>query len=435
MADLLDFAGVRAFTTNAEAGAGYVARFYQSGTTNPVTVYTSSDLGTAHGASVTADASGIFPAVWASGGDVKAVIETDTGAVVQTIDPVFSYSADATGAAGVSFEPTVDLPFTNVQAAIEGAAASAASGFSTYGIGITGNATLLANIDATNIGAGVYRFDGTTTGTLPTGVAAADTGLVEHWRQASATAMQFLFHATTDRVFHRRMASSAWGTWREVITSNQAPAEGDILYRGASAWTRLVKGTGGQHMVMNAGATAPAWTSGSRVLLASKTASNSTALAFTEFNNAVYRWYEFELTHLIPATDGAFFLMRTSTNGGSSYDSGASDYAYGMAGTDSTSTTTDASNANASIILTHSTLGVGNAANEYGVSGFVKVMDPAATAYTEIQHTINFWKDNGTQARISGGGARLAAADVDAVQFRFSTGNITSGTIRMYGIA
>jgi hypothetical protein len=213
-------------------------------------------------------------------------------------------------------------------------------------------------------------------------------------------------------------------------------AAGDILYAtAADTLVNLAKGTGGQHLVMNAGATAPAWTSGSRVLLASKTASNSTALAFTEFNNAVYRWYEFELTHLIPATDGAFFLMRTSTNGGSSYDSGASDYAYGMAGTDSTSTTTDASNANASIILTHSTLGVGNAANEYGVSGFVKVLDPAATAYTEIQHTINFWKDNGTQARISGGGARLAAADVDAVQFRFSTGNITSGTIRMYGIA
>lgn len=273
MADLLDFAGVRAFTTNAEAGAGYVARFYESGTTTPVTVYTSSDLGTAHGTSVTADASGVFPAVWAAGSAVKCVIETDTGSVVQTIDPVFSYSASATGAAGVSFEPTVDLPYTNVQDAIEGAAATSASGFATYGIGITGNATLLANIDATDIGAGIYRFDNTTTGTLPTGVAAADTGLVEHWRQAAATAMQFLFHATTDRVFHRRMASSAWGTWREVITSNQAPAEGDILYRGASAWTRLAKGAAGQSVKMNSGATAPEW--GGTMTFASPVASTS----------------------------------------------------------------------------------------------------------------------------------------------------------------
>lgn len=264
MADLLDFAGVRAFTSNAGAGAGYIARFYQSGTTTPVTVYTSSDLGTAHGTSVTADASGVFPAVWAASGSVKCTIETPAGAVVQTIDPVFSYSSDTTGASGVSFEPTVDLPYTNVQDAIEGAAASAASGFATYGIGITGNATLLANIDATDIGAGVYRFDGTTTGTLPTGVAAADTGLVEHWRQSASTAMQFLFHATTDRVFHRRMASTAWGTWREVITSNQAPAQGDLLYRAASAWTRLAKGAVDQALYMNAGLTAPEWSTAYR---------------------------------------------------------------------------------------------------------------------------------------------------------------------------
>lgn len=259
MANILDFGGVRVLTSNAQPGAGYVAKFYVSGTTTPVTVYTDSTLVTAHGVSVTADAAGIFPAVWSSGGAVKCVIEDALGAVVQTIDPVLSVSGAGSAAEDVTFTPTIDLPFTNVQDAIEGAAASAASGFATYGIGITGNATLLANLDATNIGAGVYRFDGTTTGTYPTGVAAADTGLVEHWRQAGATAMQFLYHATTDRIFHRRMASSTWGTWRENITVNQGAAEGDTMYRGASAWTRLAKGTGGQLLRMNSGATAPEW--------------------------------------------------------------------------------------------------------------------------------------------------------------------------------
>lgn len=259
MANILDFGGVRVLTSNAQPGAGYVAKFYVSGTTTPVTVYTDSTLGTAHGVSVTADAAGIFPAVWSSGGAVKCVIEDALGAVVQTIDPVLSVSGAGSAAEDVTFTPTIDLPFTNVQDAIEGAAASAASGFATYGIGITGNATLLANLDATNIGAGVYRFDGTTTGTYPTGVAAADTGLVEHWRQAGATAMQFLYHATTDRIFHRRMASSTWGTWRENITVNQGAVEGDTMYRGASAWTRLPKGTAAQALVMNAGATAPEW--------------------------------------------------------------------------------------------------------------------------------------------------------------------------------
>lgn len=262
MADLLNFAGVRVLDSNAANGAGYVARFYQTGTTSPITVYTSSDLGTAHGTSVTADSQGRFAAVWSDGAvEVKCVIEDATGAVVQTIDPVFAAASSASGASDIPFTPTVALPFTNVQDAIEGAGdlASASSGYDVFGVGITGNATALANLDATNIGAGTYRFTASTTGTFPTGVAAADTGLVETWRQAAGTAMMMLYHATTDRVFHRRMASSTWGTWREVITSNQAPVEGDVLYRGASAWTRLAKGTAGQVLRMNSGVTAPEW--------------------------------------------------------------------------------------------------------------------------------------------------------------------------------
>ena len=259
MADLLDFGGVRVLTSNAAPGAGYVARFYQSGTTTPVTVYSDSGLGTALGTYVTADSAGRVAAAWSSGGAIKCVWEDASGAVVDTIDPVVSVSATSSGASDISFDPTAELPFTNVQDAIVGAAESAASGYATFGIGITGNATLLAALDATNIGAGTYRFDGTTTGTYPTGVAAADGGIVEHWRQASGAAMQMLYHATTDKIFHRRMAASAWGTWRENLTLNQGATEGDTIYRGASAWTRLAKGTAGQALVMNTGATAPEW--------------------------------------------------------------------------------------------------------------------------------------------------------------------------------
>lgn len=232
MADLLNFTGVRVLDSNAAPGAGYVARFYETGTTTPVTVYTSVDLGTPHGTSVTADAEGKFAAVWADGGTaVKCVIETAAGAVVQTIDPVFSTPSSTSAAEDIAFTPTVDLPYTNVQDAIEGAADASASGFATYGIGITGNATLLANIDATGTGAGLYRFDNTSTGTYPTGVAAADTGLIEIWRQAGATAIMFLYHATSDKVFFRRMASLSWGSWTRVSTT---PATHTIWLPAAS---------------------------------------------------------------------------------------------------------------------------------------------------------------------------------------------------------
>ena len=38
-----------------------------------------------------------------------------------------------------------------------------------------------------------------------------------------------------------------------------AGVEGDIIYRDASGWQRLAKGTAGQTLKMNAGATAPEW--------------------------------------------------------------------------------------------------------------------------------------------------------------------------------
>ena len=260
MADLLDFAPVRVFTSNAAPGAGYIARFYQSGTTTPVTVYSDLALNTAWGSSVTADAEGVFPAVFSAGGAIKATIETPAGAVVATIDPVQSIAGGAAAAETITFTPTVDLPFTNVQDAIEGAATTAATGFTPFGLGVTGSVALIANLDATNIASGQsYRFDATTTGTFPTGVAAADTGAVELVRETSGSAWMRLYHDTTDRLFTRRMNASTWGAWREEITANIGATEGDIIYRTSTAWTRLAKGTASQILAMNSGATAPEW--------------------------------------------------------------------------------------------------------------------------------------------------------------------------------
>lgn len=118
MADLLDFAPVRVFTSNAAPGAGYIARFFQSGTTTPVTVFANSALSTPLGTSVTADAEGKFVAVFSAGGAIKATIETPTGSVVATVDPVQSVPASSSSAENVTFAPSALRPQTNVQDAI-----------------------------------------------------------------------------------------------------------------------------------------------------------------------------------------------------------------------------------------------------------------------------------------------------------------------------
>lgn len=171
-----------------------------------------------------------------------------------------------------------------------------------------------------------------------------------------------------------------------------------------------------------------------RVLLATKTASASATLDFTEFDNATYRRYEFELENVKPATDSVSFYFRTSTNSGSTYDAGASDYAHGQSGTSAASATTGAS-LGASAILLNTSVTIGNAASEYGLSGeLVLTGAPSAAVFTELRGMVTYWNAAGAMVQLEFGGARLSADDVDAVQFLFSSGNIASGTIRMYGI-
>ena len=251
----------RALDANGYIAPAAKATIYADGTSTLITVY-SDVAGTVVAANpIVADGDGFWPQRYVTE-DAKAAVTTSADVALYTLDPAPTSQGTGASASQVSFAPTVPLPQTNVQAAIEAAAALAVSGFAAFGLGITGNATLLANIDATGTGAGLYRFDGTTTGTYPTGVAAGDTGLIELWRQAGATAMMELHHATSNRVFRRRMTTSTWGAWREIPVVDQATVQGDIIYRGSADFQRLAKGTAGQFLAMNSGATAPEWNSG-----------------------------------------------------------------------------------------------------------------------------------------------------------------------------
>lgn len=275
MSDILLFNPSRALDDNVDAAPGALAYFYEAGTMTPRTVYADPAETIPHATPLVADATGTFPAAYTSGNAVRAIVKTAAGATLYDLDPCVKFSAAGNAAANVSFNPTIALPFTNVQAAVEGAVAAAASGFAAFGLGITGNAPLLADLDATGTGSGQYRFDAGTTGTFPSGVTASTTGLVILDRQSAAEAVQTLRAAGSALTFVRTMAASVWGTWREVVTINTGAAEGDLLYRGASAWTRLAKGTDGQFVGYAGGTVAvvnpPGWTFLSEISTASGT--------------------------------------------------------------------------------------------------------------------------------------------------------------------
>lgn len=157
---------------------------------------------------------------------------------------------------------------------------------------------------------------------------------------------------------------------------------------------------------------------GGLVFITSSDLSNVATADFTAFDATKYDAYKFVLQSVTPAVDNANFYMRTSTDGGSSFDSGASDYKLGSSLYDY-------------MIITAS---VGNNAGEEGISCTVDVFGPHLAKKTQFYFSGSYYDQNDAVSLISRQSARDSSADVNAVRFFFSSGNIESGTITMYGM-
>ncbi len=168
-----------------------------------------------------------------------------------------------------------------------------------------------------------------------------------------------------------------------------------------------------------------------KFLLATKTASASATLDFTEFVNATYHTYEFYLENLIPGTDGDALWIRTSTDGGSTYDSAAGNYDWAQQRAFSGGSVNNGGGNSTRIEVTG---GVGNAANENGVNGLIILHGAALAAHTTLTGQISYTATTGEVTAVNMAGRRNGSTDVDALRFLFSSGNIGSGKIRMYGL-
>jgi hypothetical protein len=170
--------------------------------------------------------------------------------------------------------------------------------------------------------------------------------------------------------------------------------------------------------------------------LATAVASNSATIDFTGLSSS-YNAYKVVLSNVAPATNSVNLYLRTSTNNGSSYDAGASDYYWGVftvtapnGGTGGTGP--GAGTAAAQMRLNFSALG--NGANK-ATGGIVYIYRPSAAAYCQVNWMLNSYTDGLFLDQQYGGGVRLAAADVDAIRFLMSSGNIAAGQFDLYGLA
>ena len=171
---------------------------------------------------------------------------------------------------------------------------------------------------------------------------------------------------------------------------------------------------------------------GGLVFLSSTDVSAAATYAFTATVAASYDSYMLSISNLIPANDGVSLYFRTSTDGGSSYDSGGSDYMW--QGVTEGGDIQD--NADSEIELNPQTGGtlIGSSSNEDGVSGTVYVHGPHLTKRTYVTGLLGMITNGALPDSAVIFGARLESADVDAFQLLFSAGNIETGTVTVYGM-
>jgi hypothetical protein len=154
--------------------------------------------------------------------------------------------------------------------------------------------------------------------------------------------------------------------------------------------------------------------------------SSAASASFTGFDASKYDSYVFNLYYVKPATNSQLLLAHASVNGGTSYDTTNGNY-HTNNGDDVTS------------FNFNNQYAAGNASGEYGIMGSLVILKPSATAYT-----VGFAS---TAVHLASGAIRaahgtenykytayLSTTAVNAIQFKFGSGNIASGEITMFGV-
>jgi hypothetical protein len=221
-----------------------------------------------------------------------------------------------------------------------------------------------------------------------------------------------------------------------VIDGNNTPTAGGIGYGDGTELAFTTAGSSGQVLQSN-GASAPSWVTSSpsaMTLLATGTASNSATLDFTGISST-YDLYFIEVVEIVGAS-ASYLRMLTSSNNGSSYDS--SGYTYQSQGYISTtgSWTSDFNDAATWLQFWNNNCGtISTTASNSGLSATAYLMSPASSAYTKFQAQAVWFTSSSANSYANITGGRMSTSPVNAIRFLMHSGNIASGTIRLYGIA
>jgi len=175
-------------------------------------------------------------------------------------------------------------------------------------------------------------------------------------------------------------------------------------------------------------------------LLSTFTSDGSDATAsFTSGIDSTYKEYLFVLNDIHPQTDGAVFEFQASTNTGSSYGVTATTTCFDVVGDEANEnqnlgyrTGSDLAQSTNFINLNRNSGGD----NDQASSGVIRFYNPSSTTFVKhFTGTTNATRINTGSFDTFTAGYFNTTSAVDAVQFKFASGEIQGGTISVFGVA
>ena len=176
---------------------------------------------------------------------------------------------------------------------------------------------------------------------------------------------------------------------------------------------------------------------GKMTLISSQTASGSASIEFTSGIDSTYPIYRFEFINIHPST-GSAFTFQGSTNTGSSYGvtiTSTSFRAYHYENDSGTALEYRTGNDLAQSTSFQKLSDNVQADNDTGLSGYGFIYNPSSSTF--VKHFMfNVSLVNTTDIMLNPytAGYFNTTSSIDAIQFKMASGNIDSGTIKLYGI-
>lgn len=227
--------------------------------------------------------------------------------------------------------------------------------------------------------------------------------------------------------------------WAAPSSGSGTPGGSDkeLQYNNAGNFGGISNGTAGQVLVSNGASSTPSFqNSGCMVLIGEQVASASAALAFTGLTST-YDHYVAEFFDIVPATDNVHFVFRVSHNNGVAYDTALNSYYYGgfyASNQTASGVYNDVTYSSTYALLAANVDGNTAAAGLLGVSGKLDLYLLASAKNHKYASDVVYRNNNNYIFSTRNYGWVTSSSAIDAIQFLMSSGNIASGTVRLYGI-